>query len=104
MTQSTLTRLVTPALRGAPLALAVRHRVNSAAYVADYPLWVTRDGTVAEWPRGRGSRTAAALLAHSAFTDLETSTSRAAAAPAQITHPWGPSLSKRACCPDPVIW
>ena len=47
MTQSTLTRLVTPALRGAPLA--VRYRVNSAAYVADYPLWVTRDDTVAEW-------------------------------------------------------
>src|SRR6516164_2959423 len=102
MTQSTLTRLVTPTLRGAPLG--VRHRVNSAAYVADYPLWVTRDDTVAEWPRGRGSHTAAALLAHSAFTDLDTSTSRAAAAPAQIIHPWGPSLSKRACCPDPVTW
>src|SRR5215813_7171082 len=96
MTQSTLTRLVTPALRGAPLALAVRHRVNSAAYVADYPLWVTRDDTVAEWPRGRGSHTAAALLAHSAPSSCTSSTTshnrssngaRSASSRSVVTHP-----------------
>jgi hypothetical protein len=61
--------------------------VNQRGICGGLPLRVTRDDTVAEWAREPQLPAAAGGLAGpSAFTDLVTSTSRVAAAPAQITQ------------------
>jgi hypothetical protein len=79
MTQTTLTRLVGPALRGSPLA--VRHCVNQRGIRG-----MTRGDTAPEAavPAAAGT----ALMVISAFTDLVTSTSRVAAGlPAVLDSP-----------------